>query len=93
MGEGDGSYLSCRTDDTNCCSEAESGVVGGVGSWHYPNGSAISSDGGGDLYISRGPMVVNLNRGNDVMGPFGSYCCMVPTSTGNQSFCANLGEQ
>ena len=91
MGEGDGSYLSCHTDDTNCCSEAESGVVGGVGSWHYPNGSAVSSD-GGDLYISRGLMVVNLNRGNDVMGPTGLYCCVVPISAGTGLFCAILGE-
>ena len=94
MGEGAGSYLTCRTDDTNCCREAESGVAGGVGTWHYPNGSVVqSSSDGGDLYISRdGPMVVNLNRRNDVMGPTGLYCCVVPTSTGNQTFCATLGE-
>ena len=92
VGEGAGSYLTCRTDDTNCCREAESGVVGGVGAWHYPNGSIVqrSSD-GGDFYISRdGPMVVNLNRRNDVMGPTGLYCCVVPTSTGTGVFCANL---
>ena len=95
VGEGAGSYLTCRTDDTNCCREAESGVVGGVGAWHYPNGSVVqSSSDGGDFHSSRdGPMVVNLNRRNDVMGPTGNYCCVVPTSTGNQTFCANLGEQ
>ena len=97
VGEGAGSYLTCRTDDHNCCREAESGVAGGIGAWHYPNGSVVqSSIDGGDLYISRdGPMVVNLNRRNDVMGPTGLYCCVVPTSTGNQTFCANLaiGEQ
>ena len=80
VGEGDGRYLSCRTDDTNCCTE--------VGAWHYPNGSVISD--GGDLYISRGLMVVNLNRRNDVMGPIGLYCCVVPTSAGTDVFCANL---
>ena len=53
VGEGAGSYLTCRTDDTNCCREAESGVVGGVGAWHYPNGSVVqSSIDGGDLNIS-----------------------------------------
>ena len=94
MGEGAGSYLTCGTDDTNCCREAESGVAGGVGTWHYPNGSIVqSSSDGGDFYISRdGPMVVNLNRRNDVMGPTGLYCCVVPTSTENQTFCATLGD-
>ena len=90
MGEGPGNYLTCHTDDTNCCREADSRVVGGVGAWHYPNGSVVQAS--GDFYITRdGPMVVNLNRRNDVMGPTGLYCCVVPTSAyGYHTRCVDL---
>ncbi len=50
---------------------------------------------GDQFYIVRnGPQVINLNRrqGNNPLTPTGSYCCTVPTTGGEMTLCANLGE-
>ncbi len=89
--------LTCHTDSVNCCrSMADNNGNGGLGQWTWPNGSMILNNAGGqDFYINRnGPQSINLNRreANNPLSPTGSYCCTVPTTGGNMTLCANLGE-
>ena len=93
-------YLTCHTDLTTCCRNTDNGGNGGLGQWTFPDGSVILHNGGsmsaGDqFYILRGaPQVVRLARrqGNNPLTPIGSYCCTVPTTGGDMTLCANLGE-
>ncbi len=102
IGEDDGRpYLTCHTDLTACCRSAvENNNMGGLGRWTYPNGSVVqqndaSTADGQQFYILRkAPQVVRLasREGNNSLTPTGSYCCTVPTTGGNMTLCANLGE-
>ena len=71
-----------------------------MGEWHYPNGSIVPGNGATEgrffFFRTRGDQdgTVNLfRRSNDIISPFGSYCCEIPDSSGvNQNLCANLGK-
>ena len=95
MGEGHGSSLVCHTDLASCCRQLDSGVEGGLGEWHYPNGLFVGLNRAEDhdhLYISRDQMAISLNhRGDTTNVPGGVYCCVVPTTRGQETMCANLG--
>ncbi len=93
--------LTCHTDLTTCCrSGADNNGNGRLGQWTYPNGSVILRNGdsaaaGEQFYIYRNDArLIRLARrqGNNPLTPTGSYCCTVPTTGGEMTFCANLGE-
>ena len=44
------------------------------------------------FYCTRGNGTLILNRRGSVSGPTGSYCCVVPASIGEVTFCVELGE-
>ncbi len=92
--------LNCRSDLTTCCRNINDNNGNGPrGQWTFPNGSVILNniealDAGQQFYrLRNAPQVVRLNRGvTNPLTPTGSYCCTVPTTGGNMTFCANLGE-
>ncbi len=92
--------LTCHTDLTVCCRSNDNNGSGALGQWTYPNGSVILQNGGSlsagqQFYILRGaPQVIRLNRRetNNPLTPTGPYCCTVPTTDGEMTLCANLGE-
>ncbi len=93
--------LTCRTDLTTCCRNiVDNNGNGPLGQWTYPNGSEILRNGasgaaGQQFYIVRGePQVIRLARreANNPLTPTGSYCCTIPTTGGEMTLCANLGE-
>ncbi|XP_064386691.1 protein lev-9-like [Halichondria panicea] len=91
VGEGKNSSLSCHTDLAACCRQLDSGVEGGLGKWHYPNGTVVVTDKlRDDLYTTREQKMVSLNHKNATNVSGGVYCCVVPTTQGKQSICANL---
>ena len=102
IGEGAGlPSLTCHTDLTACCrSVADNNGNGALGQWTYPDGSVVLQNGasataGQQFYILRGePQVIRLARreANNPVTPTGSYCCTVPTTGGDRTLCANLGE-
>ncbi len=85
--------LICHSDLTN---------GGLLGQWRYPDGSMIltyvnSVAAGQDFYVYTddiNPHSIGLNRRELVnpLTPTGSYCCTVPTTGGEMTLCANLGE-
>ena len=87
--------LTCHTDLKACCRSFDHGGTEGLGNWFNPNGDMLLSNaGGGDFYIRRNdPQLIRLNRRSSVAAtsPVGLYCCVIPTSFGEQIFCANLG--
>ncbi len=92
--------LTCHTDLTNCCRSSDNNGMGSLGQWTYPDGSVLLQNGGSmtaeqQFYILRGaPQVIRLARRETTnpLTPIGSYCCTVPTSGGDMTLCANLGE-
>ncbi len=92
--------LICHTDGVCCRSIFENNGNGGLGQWTYPDGSVILGNGasataGDQFYTNRnGPQLITLNRreANNPLTPTGSYCCTVPTTGGEMTLCANLGE-
>ena len=93
------SVLICKTDLTTCCRGKDNpDGSNGFGEWHFPNGTNIIrsqdiSDLDTDIfYRSRGPSSISLHRRGSVSGPTGSYCCVLPASTGEVTFCVELGE-
>ena len=86
--------LTCHTDEVACCRNLETGS-GGIGKWLYPNGTSIPNNlGGQDFYIRRiAPQTIILNRRipPGATSPAGLYCCVIPTTMGEMTFCANLG--
>ncbi len=88
--------LTCRTDLTACCRNRDTDS-GGAGQWTYPDGEDIQNNASsvGGFYINRDiAQLIRLNRreGNNPLSPTGSYCCTVPTTGGDMTLCANLGE-
>ena len=81
-------YLSCHTDQTNLIST-------GMGEWYYPNGSVIQEleAAGESFYRGRHDQTVNLHRRQELnpLSPTGSFCCVVPSALGEQTFCVNIG--
>ncbi len=93
--------LTCHTDLITCCRTGDNNNNGPLGQWTYPNGSVILRNGpsataGEQFYINRKGFrqIIGLNRreANNPLTPTGSYCCTVPTTGGNMTLCANLGE-
>ncbi len=93
--------LTCHSDLTACCrSNADNNDNGALGQWTFPDGSVILQNGGSatagqQFYIIRnGPQLIKLARreSNNPLTPTGSYCCTVPTTGGDMTLCANLGE-
>ncbi len=96
--------LICHTDLTQCCrSEAENNRD--LGQWTEPDGNVVlknteSQAAGYTLYIVRNaPQVIKLARRRNLtttfnlpFNPTGSYCCTIPTTQQDMTFCANLGE-
>ena len=72
-----------------------------MGEWYYPNGSIVPGNGPAEgkffFFRTRGDQdgTVNLfRRNNNIISPFGSYCCEIPDNSGvNQTLCANLGKK
>ena len=95
VGEGRGSSLVCHTDLASCCRQLDSGVEGGLGEWHYPDGSVVGSsrEGADGLYVSRDQMSISLNyRGDGTSVPDGVYCCVVPTTVGVLHYCVKISK-
>ena len=93
--------LTCHTVYANCCrSNAENNGNGGLGQWTYPDGRVILNNAGSttvgeQFYIVRNaPQLIRLARrqSNNPLSPTGSYCCTIPTTGGEITLCANLGE-
>ena len=74
IGEGNDTALLCMTNFTACCKHPYTG-----GSWFYPNGSEVLSNGTNeDFYRTRGQIVVRLHhRRGEVAG---IYHCVIPIS-------------
>ena len=91
--------LVCHTDLATCCRASDDPNPGGVGrgDWMFPNGivllaaTTVTSD-TNVIYRSRDTAVVRLHRRGTITTPTGTYCCVIPTSGGERTFCANLGE-
>ncbi len=94
--------LTCHTDLTTCCrSYADNNGMGSAGQWTYPDGSVLlnfadSKTAGQQFYFRRdAPQLIRLacrKYNNNPLSPTGSYCCTVPTTGGDMTLCANLGE-
>ena len=95
-----GYSLTCNTDHTACCRSADNIGTGSLGQWTYPDGSLIlnnkdSATAGQQFYrVRNGPQLIKLRRrqSSNLLTPTGSYCCTVPTTGGDMTLCANLGE-
>ena len=89
------SALTCRTDLVQCCRGSDHSGTGGLGKWLYPDGTEIpNSAGGQDFFIRRNdPQLIRLSRRmpSAATSPVGLYCCVIPTTMGEMTFCANLG--
>ena len=91
--------LTCHTDLTECCRNRETGYQGGKGKWYYPNGTALKNNfaaiaaGEGFYFVRNAPQVIRLCRRELInpLSPTGSYCCVIPTTGGEMTFCAKLG--
>ena len=88
-----GPYLSCRTDNTRCCS-IDYGER--QGNWFYPNGTQVDSYKSG---TNSGPKFFGRNRGSSSVNLFrggspserGRFRCEVPDAAGvNRSVYANI---
>ena len=85
IGENDTALL-CRTNLTACCRSPYTGENGhSLGNLYFPNGIEVPSKGsGGDIYRTRGQMVVSMYRRRG--GVAGIYRCDIPDSMNvNQS--------
>ncbi len=92
--------LTCSTDSTICCTGQDNpNSANGLGDWLLPNGTAVTrspdiTDSDTDLLYSVGDTgALRLHRRGSVSGPTGSYCCVIPDNTrDNTTFCVELGE-
>ena len=91
--------LTCHTDLTECYRKIDTGDQGGRGEWYYPDGRVVqnntaSTAAGENLYrVRNAPRVVRLARrdSGNPLSPTGSFCCVIPTTKGEMTFCANIG--
>ena len=93
--------LICHTDLMTCCTPSETMMKRGIGDWRYPNGTRVPGGSGSNSasrpYVSlRNVHSIQLARRDDVtpppLDPTGSYCCIIPTTGEDMTFCAKLGE-
>ena len=97
--EGGPPSLTCHTDLTECCRNKDTEGQGRRGEWYYPDGRVVqnnadSTAAGEDFYrVRNAPQVIRLSRrvGNNPLSPTGSYCCVIPTTGGEMTFCINIG--
>ena len=75
IGEGDNA-LKCVTDNTDCCTDPD------TGNWTDGNGAAVHQGmaGASTIYITRGNGTVSLNRITG--GSSGMWRCDIPDSSG-----------
>ena len=100
IGDAKEDALVCHTDLATCC-RADNDPTNpdrvGRGDWMFPNGTVlpagttVTSD-TNVTYRTRDKAVIRLHRRGTITTPTGTYCCMIPTSGGGRTFCANLGE-
>ena len=88
--------LTCHTDLTACCRARETGTEG-MGEWYYPDGRIVPNQAAGEGFyrVRNAPQVIRLARRVGItpaFSPTGSYCCVIPTTGGEMTFCANIGE-
>ena len=88
--------LTCHTDLAECCRYRDTGVQGGIGAWYYPDGRKLLNSAAAeeDIYFVRNaPQVIRMSRRleSNPLSPTGTYCCAIPTTGGNMTFCAKLG--
>ena len=89
--------LTCHTDLTQCCRNIDTGQ-GGRGEWYYPDGRMVQNNygsimaGDGFYRVRNAPQVLRLARrdASNALSPTGSYCCVIPTTRGEITFCAKL---
>ena len=70
-----------------------------MGEWYYPDGEVVKNNAetvaaGENFYrVRNAPQVVRLaHRGIlSSSASIGSYCCRIPTTQGNITFCASIG--
>ena len=94
---GSNNELTCHTDLVTCCRAGDTGTVG-MGEWYYPNGTVVPNRHAGDGFyrLRNSPQAIKLARrivdidGNGALGPTGLYCCVIPTTIGEQRFCAHI---
>ena len=96
IGETDDDALVCHTDLSTCCRGLDNTAgTGGMGEWRFPNGTNVPSNfavSSNDNYFrTRDTRLIRLNHRNNGMIT-GTFCCVLPTSRGMESFCASLGE-
>ncbi len=88
--------LTCHTNLTTCCRSSDNNGMGSLGQWTFPDGSVILNNGGStkQFFINRNAsQLIRLNRRlTSPLTPTGSYCCIIPTTGGEMTLCANLGE-
>ena len=94
--------LTCHTDLTECCRNSDTGGLGGRGEWYYPDGTALKNNAGSTAagesfyFVRNAPQLIRLARRELAMptplSPTGFYCCVMPTTGGEMTFCANIGE-
>ena len=66
-----------------------------MGEWYYPDGRMVPNRTAGEGFyrVRNAPQVIRLaSRANNPISPTGSYCCVIPTTGGEMTFCANIGE-
>ena len=73
-----------------------------MGEWYYPDWRMVQNNansyaaGEGFYFVRNAPQVVRLCRRSYVsplvLSPTGTYCCVIPTTGGEMTFCANIGE-
>ena len=97
--------LTCHTDLTECCRNQDTGGQGGRGEWYYPDGRMVQNNadsaaaGEGFYGVRNAPQLIRLARRSasqqftSALSPTGTYCCVIPTTGGEMTFCANLGNQ
>ena len=68
-----------------------------MGEWYYPNGTVVPNFhhyGDGFYRLRNSPQAITLGRhsvvfyGSVALG--GLYCCVIPTTIGEQRFCAHI---
>ena len=92
--------LTCHTDLTECCRNSDTGGQGGRGELYYPDGRVVPNTAAGEGFyrLRNAPQVIRLARRvaepgvTYTLSPTGTYCCVIPTTEGEMTFCANLGE-
>lgn len=80
--------LTCHTDLPACCRASDTGTVD-VGAWLYPDGTEVT-DSGHNFYSVRQAQEIELYHYSYATPRPGLYCCVIPTSVGEQRVCAYL---